>query len=37
MKRYTTYRDIVISYKAKRDRWVADFRPLGLIPERPTT
>ena len=35
MKRYTTYRDIVISYDGDRERWAVDFRPLGLIPARP--
>ena len=35
MKRYTNYRDIVISYDANRERWVADLRPLGASPARP--
>ena len=35
MKRYTSYRDIKISYDDQRDRWVPDLRPLGASPARP--
>ena len=35
MKAFSNYRDIVIRYDAARDRWVADLRSLGLVPERP--
>lgn len=35
MKRYTNYREIGISYDTSRDRWVADLRPLGLVPAHP--
>ena len=35
MKRYTNYREIGISYDASRDQWVADLRPLGLVPAHP--
>ena len=35
MKAFSNYRDIRITFYASRESWIADLRPLGLVPERP--
>ena len=35
MKAFSNYRDIRITFDASRESWIADLRPLGLVPGRP--
>ena len=35
MKAFSNYRDIRITFDASPKSWIADLRPLGLVPERP--
>ena len=35
MKAFSNYRDIRITFDASPKSWIADLRPLGLVPGRP--